>query len=227
MNASTKLVCMCVWICVCMYVCMHVCSTALCLLVRCPSRVCAYPPAVHHRAYLLSQGNISCMDGCSTRCMYVSAAICLFMRCLPFAHARMFTRRRTSRLLHIAGIYFVQIRVLIARYVRCRRVPHSRAMSAHYSCSHPRPTFMNGRSPVGRCSLWFHPCLYVVKGLHASRPPNNYLSLSHTDVHVCSTPVGIICMPPSCSAWSCPLWVADHPLTPDLCPPGSVVAAFL
>ena len=102
MNASTKLVCMCVWICVCMYVCMHVCSTALCLLVRCPSRVFACPPAVHHHTYLLSRGYISCMYVCWTVCMYASTAFCMFVRYFPVARARMLARRTSSRLLVIS-----------------------------------------------------------------------------------------------------------------------------
>ena len=152
MNASTKLVCTYGYMYEYMYACMYV-FTALWLLVRCPSRVCACPPAVHHHAYLLSWGYISCMYVCSTRCMYASTALFLFVPHFPVVRARPLARRTSSRLLVIARIPFMHVCVLDARYVRCRRVSHARAMSARFSSLHARPPFMNTRSPVARCSL--------------------------------------------------------------------------
>ena len=96
---------------------------------------------------------------CWTLYMYASTVLCLFVRYFPVARARMLARRTSSRLLVIARIYFMHVCVLDARYVRCRRVSHARAMSARFSCSHARPPFMNARSPVARCSMWLHPCL--------------------------------------------------------------------
>ena len=161
--------------------------------------------------------------------MYASTAHCLFVRHVSLARARMLARRTSSTLLVIARISLFHVCVYDARYVRCRRVPLARAMSASYSCSQACLPFMNARSPVARFSMGFHLCLYVVKSLHASYGPTMdiYCSFSFTDVHVCSTLVGIMCMLPSCSAGLCPLRVADHPRTPHLCSSASVVVAFL
>ena len=161
--------------------------------------------------------------------MYASTARCMFVRYFPVARARMLARRTSSRVLVIARIQFMRVCVLDDRYVRCRCALHARATSARYSCLHARPPFKNARSPVARFSMGFHLCLYVVKSLHASYGPTMdiYCSFSFTDVHVCSTLVGIMCMLPSCSAGVCPLRVADHPRTPDLCSSASVVIAFL
>ena len=200
-------------------------STVRCLLVRCPSEVCACPHAVHHTPTCYREDKFRA-------CMYAGPYICM----LPL-HSACFcaiSRRSCSHARQPYIIAFTRYRedifyacMLDARYVRCRRVLHARAMSARYSCSHARPPFMNARSSVARCSMWLHPCLYVVKYLHASRGPNIHCSRSHTDVHICSTLVGIMCMLPSCSEWSCPRRVADHPRTPDICSSASVVVAFL
>ena len=125
--------------------------------------------------------------------MHAFIALCLLVCYFPVARARMLARRTSSRLLVTTRKPFSRVCVLDARYVRCRRVSHARAMSARQLCSHSRPPFMNARSPVARCSMWLHPCLYVVNYMHTSRRPNIYCSFSHSDVHVCSTLVGIMC----------------------------------
>ena len=164
-----------------------------------------------------------CMLDAMHVCFHRPMLVCAFF---PVARARMLARRTSSRLLVVSRIYFMHVCMLDASYVRCRRVSHACAMSARYSCSQARPPFMNSRSPVAR-SIWLHPCRYVVKYLHASRRPNIHCSRAYTDVRVCSTLVGITCMLASCSAWSCPLRVADHPCTPDLCSSISLAVTFL
>ena len=101
---------------ICMHVCTHACiyvSAALCLLVRCPSRVCACPPAVHHHTYLLSRGYTSCMYVCWTPCVYASTALCLFVRYFPAYNTRV-----------LSHYYSITTRNTIHR-----------AMSARYSCA--------------------------------------------------------------------------------------------
>ena len=156
-----------VWTYVCMYVYIHVCFHGALLACALPVTMCACPPAVRHHTYLLSRRHISCMYAGRYVCV-LHHHLCLFVRYFTVARARMLARRTSSRLLIIARIYFMHVRVLDARYVRCRRVSHARAMSARYSYSHARPPFMNERSPVARCSIWLHLCLYDVKYLHAS-----------------------------------------------------------
>ena len=143
-------------------------------------------------------------------CMYVSTALYWCVRYFPVARARMLARRTSSRLLVIARISCMHVCVLDARYVRCRRVSHACAMSARHSCSHARPPFMNVRSSVALCLMWLHPCLYVVKYLHAPRRPNIHCSRLHTDVHVCSTLVGIMCRraPPGSALSGWPITLA-------------------
>ena len=95
----------------CIYACMF--PRRFALLVRCPSRVCACPPAVHHHTYLLSPGYISCMYVCWTPCVYASTALCLFVRYFPAYNTRV-----------LSHYYSITTRNTIHR-----------AMSARYSCA--------------------------------------------------------------------------------------------
>ena len=212
MNAPTKLVCTYGYM-YGLHVCTHVC-------VFPPHSACALPvtsvrmPAHRAASHLLVIARMYFMHVCMLDAMCVCFHRTLLVRYFPVARARMLARRTSSRLLVIARIYFMHVCVLDARYVRCRRVSHARAMSARFSCSHARPPFMNARSPVARCSMWLHLCLYVVKYLHVSRRPNIYCSFSHTDVHVWSTLVGIMCRlccrraPPGCALFGSPITLA-------------------
>ena len=84
-----------------------------------------------------------CMYACMHACMFPPRSACLCAARRACAHAH-------PRLIDIAEIYFIRVCVLHGMYVRCRRVPHVRAMSARYSCSHAPPPFRNARSPVAR-----------------------------------------------------------------------------
>ena len=199
---------------ICMHVCMHACMHA-CFHRALPA--CAPPvtsvrmPARRASSHLLVIARIYFMHVCMLdACMYVSTALYWCVRYFPVARARMLARRTSSRLLVIARISCMHVCVLDARYVRCRRVSHACAMSARHSCSHARPPFMNVRSSVALCLMWLHPCLYVVKYLHAPRRPNIHCSRLHTDVHVCSTLVGIMCRraPPGCALSGWPITLA-------------------
>ena len=108
---------------ICMHVCTHACiyvSAALCLLVRCPSRVCACPPAVHHHTYLLSRGYTSCMYVCWTLCVYASTALCLFVRIFP-SHvlACSFVRIFPSHVLACSSAVHHRVYLLSQGYILC------------------------------------------------------------------------------------------------------------
>ena len=292
----------------CMYACMHLRfrrALLACALpvasVRMPARRASSHLPVIAGIYFMHVCMLDAMCVCVHRallvCTYFSVARARMLVCTHFsvARARMLVRRTSSRLLVIARIYFMHVYVLDARYVRCRRVSHARAMSARYSCWHARPPLMNARSPVAllnvvaslpirrqisacvtttkrillilayRCACMLdtgryhvyaavvlrrvvpppgrrspshvHPlpfvqcgCIYADTSSNICMRHDDQTYIAHSRVQMCmyaQTPVGIMCMLPSCSAGLCPLRVADHPRTPHLCSSASVVVAFL
>ena len=184
--------------------------------VRMPARRASSRPLVIAGVYL--------MHVCVLDAMYVCFQ-CALLVCALFSR-RACSHSRPPYIIALTlyrkDIFYACTSMCARRYV-CTLPPC-------FACScHVCPILELACSPavhertLTRCSMWLHPCLYVVTYLHASRRPNIYCSFSYTVGHVCSTLVGIMCMLPSCSAWSCPLRVADHHRTPDLCSSASVV----
>ena len=176
-----------------MYACMHLRfrrALLACALpvasVRMPARRASSHLPVIAGIYFMHVCMLDAMCVCVHRallvCTYFSVARARMLVCTYFsvARARMLVRRTSSRLLVIARIYFMHVYVLDARYVRCRRVSHARAMSVRYSSSHARPPFMNARSPVAQCG-----CIHACTSSNACVPHDDQTYIARSRIQMC------------------------------------------